>query len=69
MASEPNSRPLGPSAPPSDSSRPAQSIEDLLADFPYLEREDVYAALANASAVFSGDAERGKGAENTPASG
>ena len=30
-----------------------QSIEDVLADFPYLEREDVYAALEYAAAAVS----------------
>ena len=30
-----------------------QSIEDVLADFPYLEREDVFAALEYAAAAVS----------------
>jgi uncharacterized protein (DUF433 family) len=30
-----------------------QSIEDLLADFPYLEREDIFAALEYAAAAVS----------------
>lgn len=30
-----------------------QSVEDVLADFPYLEREDVFAALEYAAAAVS----------------